>query len=47
MLDQYLTGDNENIHFGIALRNIGPTMKFSGDGLSFRGYMTNSGIMKL
>lgn len=43
---QYLTGDNENIHFGIALRNIGPTMKFSGDGLSFRGYMTNSGIMR-
>jgi hypothetical protein len=42
---QYLTGDNENIHFGIALRNIGPTMKFSGDGLSFRGNPNNSDIL--
>lgn len=42
---QYLTGDNENIHFGIALRNIGPTMKFSGDGLSFRGNMSNSDVL--
>lgn len=42
---QYLTGDNENIHFGIALRNIGPTMKFSGDGLSFRGNPNNTDIL--
>jgi len=42
---QYLAGDNENIHFGIALRNIGPTMKFTGDGLSFRGNMTNSDVL--
>ena len=33
---QYVTGKKENIHFGISLKNIGPTMKFSGDGLSFR-----------
>jgi hypothetical protein len=26
-----------NIKFGIALKNIGPTMKFTGDGMSFRG----------
>ncbi len=42
---QYLTGDNDNIHFGIALRNIGPTMKFTGDGLSFRGNMNNSDVL--
>ncbi len=41
---QYLTGDNENIHFGIALRNIGPPMSFSGDGLSFTANALNSSI---
>jgi hypothetical protein len=30
---QYVTGEREQIRFGIALKNIGPTMKFSGDGL--------------
>jgi len=34
---QYVTGAAENIKFGIALKNIGPTMKFTGDGMSFRG----------
>lgn len=34
---QYITGVNENIMFGISLKNVGPRMKFSGDGLSFRG----------
>ena len=32
---QYVTGITDNIHFGIALKNIGPTMKYSGDGLAF------------
>ena len=32
---QYVTGITDNIHFGITLKNIGPTMKFSGDGLTF------------
>ncbi len=36
---QYVTGAAENIKFGITLKNIGPTMKFSGDGLSFRGFI--------
>lgn len=36
---QYVTGPNDNIHFGITLKNIGPTMKFSGDGLSFRAFL--------
>jgi hypothetical protein len=33
---QYVTGETDNVHFGITLRNWGPTMKFSGDGLSIR-----------
>ncbi|PKP52066.1 MAG: DUF3308 domain-containing protein [Bacteroidetes bacterium HGW-Bacteroidetes-1] len=36
---QYVTGTMENIHFGITLKNIGPTMKFSGDGLSLRAFI--------
>ena len=32
---QYVTGLTDNIHFGIALKNIGPTMKFKGDGLAY------------
>jgi len=37
---QYVTGFNEakdNLKFGIALKNVGTPMKYSGDGLSFRG----------
>ena len=37
---QYISGTNEHpekIKMGIALRNVGTPMKFSGDGLSFRG----------
>lgn len=33
---QYVTGEREQIAFGIALKNVGPTMRFSGDGLSLR-----------
>ncbi len=29
---------SERLRLGIALKNVGPTMKYSGDGLSFRGY---------
>lgn len=32
---QYVAGKNDNFKFGIALRNIGGAMKFSGQGLSF------------
>ena len=39
---QYVTGPYDNVHFGITLKNIGPTMKFSGDGLSLRVFMDNS-----
>lgn len=33
---QYVTGKHEQIKFGIALKNIGPRMRYSGDGLSFK-----------
>ncbi len=36
---QYITGVKENIHFGISLKNVGPTMKFKGDGLSIRSFL--------
>ena len=36
---QYVTGPFDNVHFGITLKNIGPTMKFSGDGLSFKAVL--------
>lgn len=31
---RYVTGEKDNLKFGIALRNVGPKMKFTGDGLS-------------
>jgi len=41
---QYVTGDQRQIHFGITLRNVGPTMKYTGDGLSFRGVVPPNGV---
>jgi len=31
---QYITGERDQVHFGISLKNVGPTMTYSGDGLS-------------
>jgi hypothetical protein len=33
---QYVTGKHQQLKFGIALKNVGPKMKYSGDGLSFK-----------
>lgn len=33
---QYVTGANEQLAFGIALKNVGPKMQFSGDGLDIK-----------
>ncbi len=33
---QYISGKDNSTHFGIALKNVGPKMNYSGDGLSFR-----------
>jgi hypothetical protein len=37
---QYVTGENENIKFGISMKNVGPTLHFSGDGFSIRGMLS-------
>jgi opacity protein-like surface antigen len=33
----YTTGDDDELHFGVTLRNVGSNMRFRGDGLSFNG----------
>jgi hypothetical protein len=38
----YVTGENDKLKFGIALRNVGPTAKYSGNGLSERVDIQNS-----
>ena len=38
---QYVTGANDQIAFGIVLKNVGPKMKFSGDGLDIRAMFTS------
>ena len=38
----YTTGDNDAFKFGITLRNVGPTMKYSGNGLATRADIQNS-----
>jgi hypothetical protein len=38
---QYHTGKYDQLHFGIVLRNVGPTMNFSGDGLAFQADILN------
>ena len=32
---RYVTGENDQIKFGITLKNVSPTMNFKGDGLSY------------
>ncbi|MFK7757007.1 MAG: PorV/PorQ family protein [Flavobacteriales bacterium] len=31
---QYITGERDQVKFGISLKNVGPTMRYEGDGLS-------------
>lgn len=40
---KYVTGENDKIKFGIALKNVGPRMTYRGDGLSFRGVVPSTG----
>jgi Type IX secretion system membrane protein PorP/SprF len=40
---QYQTGERKQFKFGVALRNWGPNMRYSGDGLSFRGTTPSGG----
>jgi hypothetical protein len=39
---QYVTGERENVKFGISLRNVGPKMKFSGDGFSLKTFVPSN-----
>lgn len=36
---QYVTGKQDQFKFGVALKNVGPNMQYTGDGLSFRGFV--------
>jgi hypothetical protein len=37
----YVTGPTDNVHFGIALKNVGPPMRFAGDGLAVQGLLSS------
>jgi hypothetical protein len=41
---RYVTGENDQIKFGISLKNVGPTVSTSGDGLSFEEINDNAGF---
>ena len=40
---QYHTGERKQFKFGVSIRNWGSTMRYSGDGLSFRGSTPSGG----
>lgn len=40
---RYVTGEQEQIKFGIALKNVGPTMKYKGDGFNQQAYLAETG----
>ena len=44
---QYVTGAKDNLKFGISLKNVGPRMSFTGDGLSFRGIVGDDDDYKM
>jgi hypothetical protein len=42
---QYVSGRNDQFHIGITLRNIGLPMKYTGDGMNVRSYLSNNGFI--
>ncbi|MFY8136886.1 MAG: PorV/PorQ family protein [Flavobacteriales bacterium] len=40
---RYVTGEKDNVRFGIALRNVGPPMRYRGDGLSTAANVASNG----
>ncbi len=40
---RYVTGEQDNIRFGITLRNVGPPMRYRGDGLSITATIPTNG----
>lgn len=43
----YVTGASDNVHFGIALRNVGPPVSYEGDGMSTQGFLLNGSSEQL
>jgi len=41
---RYVTGENDNVRFGIALQNVGPPMRFKGDGLTVTGLVQGTSL---
>lgn len=41
---RYVTGEKDNIKFGITLKNVGPTMSFEGDGFSVLSILQSTGL---
>jgi len=41
---QYVAGKMNNVKFGISLKNVGPKMQFTGDGLAFRTVINNGSV---
>lgn len=44
---QYVTGNQDNFHFGLTLRNVGTNMRFSGSGFSLNSEAPESEIYQL
>lgn len=45
---RYVTGEQDNVKFGIALKNVGPTMRYKGDGLAYQiNYVSTGGVATL
>jgi len=42
---RYVTGEKEQVKFGIALKNVGPTMKYKGDGLAEQANYVNKDMI--
>ncbi len=38
---QYVAGARDNFRFGVSMQNVGPTMKYSGNGLAYRAFTPN------
>lgn len=42
---RYVTGEKDQLKFGIALKNVGPTVKYKGDGLAYQiNYVSNGNV---
>jgi hypothetical protein len=40
---RYVTGEKDNVRFGISLRNVGPPLRYSGDGLAITADIQSNG----